>query len=279
MDRPPGDSRPPIAIVIGTMKSGTTSLFDRLCEHPAVRRPDQKEPGFFSTAYDLGWDWYRQRWHDLAQGEMALDASVSYTLPSHAAEAAARIAHHLPDAPLVVVLRHPLDRMRAHYLHEVQRRREQRPFAEAVAATTSTYVLASDYQRCLHPYVDGPLRPHLLALRTEDLDRPEAWAQLLDHLGLSPMALPPITSNIGAQKQPFSRLGARLWEGGWLQRARALPAPVRRTLRRFAFVGGDEGDLRAGADVGQVPPAIADHVLSSAHRAGEALGLDTAGWR
>jgi hypothetical protein len=263
-------------IIIGTMKSGSTTLFDRLGQQPGVSVGQQKEPNYFSSEHHRGRTWYEAVWGTVAEGVTPIDASVSYCLPDHAREAARRIAAEEPDPRLVVLLRHPVDRMRSHYLHEVQRRREQRAFLDA-ATPGSRYALASDYAECLQPYLDGPLAARLLAVRTEDLDDPRAWRRLLGHVGLSSGPLPSIVRNVGAAKEPFSRLGAALWSKGWLQQGANLPAPVRRRLRRIAFSSRATDDLIASAEE-SLPEDLREQLLASAHRAGRALGIDTTSW-
>ena len=82
-----------------------------------------KEPVFFSdeTAWNRGTDWYRSLFAESAPGSLTGEASVEYTDPAVADTAAARIAATIPDARLVCLLRDPIDRLRSHYRHEVQR--------------------------------------------------------------------------------------------------------------------------------------------------------------
>ena len=66
------------AIIIGAMKSGTTSLFHYLSQHPRIAACHEKEPDFFSNPENFakGLDWYRNLWdwvaelHDIASGEI-----------------------------------------------------------------------------------------------------------------------------------------------------------------------------------------------------------------
>ena len=48
------------ALIIGAMKSGTTSLFHLLAQHPEIAAASVKEPNYFSSddVYSKGWDWY-----------------------------------------------------------------------------------------------------------------------------------------------------------------------------------------------------------------------------
>ena len=274
----PVQPRLPDFVVIGTMKSGTTTLHDRVSSHPGVLRHDLKEPNFFSdeSAWRRGPAWYGEV-YARPSGIAALDASVRYTDPELSAVAAERIEATLPRAPLVALVRHPVDRARSHYLHEVQRRRERRPFPVAVTMD-STYVQTSRYLRCLGPYLDGPLAQNLLVLRTEDLDEPAAWGRVLAHLGLEPIPLSIGHRNEGASKEVFTSLGSALWERGLLQRAGRIPKPLRRLGRKVAMRHDGEADaLRASADAA-LDSAIEAALLDESDELGRVLDLDTSTW-
>ena len=49
----------PDFIIMGAIKSGTTSLYYDICEHPNVFAANQDEIGFFDSNFHLGWNWYR----------------------------------------------------------------------------------------------------------------------------------------------------------------------------------------------------------------------------
>src|SRR5690349_1107730 len=53
------DRRLPDYIVVGAMKSGTTSLWAYLSEHPLVEPAMMKEMHFFDKNYHRGVGWYR----------------------------------------------------------------------------------------------------------------------------------------------------------------------------------------------------------------------------
>ena len=256
-----------VALIIGVMKGGSTTLFDRLANLPGVARPRHKEPGFFSdeAVWSRGLDWYCDNLQ--AQGLVGLDASVDYTRPVWSTAAAERIHRTLGTPRLLVVLRDPVQRLRSHYLHEVQRGRERRPLAEALGDVANEYVSRSRYDRCLAPYLDGPLGPCLLAVRTEALDEPATWARILCHIGLGPAPLDTSHRNVSGAKAPLTGLGAKLWQGGLLQRASGLPAPIRRLGRTLAFGESDRvAALRASAS-GPLPVGLDDDLREGERRA------------
>jgi hypothetical protein len=226
----------PTALIVGVMKGGTTTLYDRLIRHPNVARPQLKEPRFFSddAIWCRGLRWYAENLRN--ETGLGLDASVDYTDPGRCTVAAARIADVLDSPPLVAIVRHPVARLRSHYLHEVLRGREDRAFVDAVSDPSNQYVGRSRYDACLAPYLRGRLRDCLIVLRTEELDDERSWARVLEHLGLDSIPFDvDRRSNESSGKVPMTRLGSRLWRAGLLQRAPSSPTSIRRAGRDLVF--------------------------------------------
>ena len=174
----------PTFFVIGAMKAGTSSLWMYLFQHSSVYLP-RKEPNFFSSNWSQGRDWYESLYVQADGATARGDVSPSYTLEPGGA--AARIASLAPDARLIYLLRHPIRRIQAHYLHDVAARRERRPIEEAVTLTTR-YVAGSSYARWIDGYLEHFDRSQLLLIKTEDLrDRREVVLdRVLAHIGLEP---------------------------------------------------------------------------------------------
>lgn len=122
----------PSFLIIGAQRSGTTSLFNYLVQHPDVVPPFGKEIHYFDLHYDRGLNWYRGRFpyaHRLRRGALTLDASPYYLLHPLAPERAARL---LPGVKLVALLRNPVERALSHYQHEVRDGRESLSFPAAI---------------------------------------------------------------------------------------------------------------------------------------------------
>ena len=49
----------PNFIIIGTVRSASTSLYYNICEHPSVLEAAYDEIGFFDSNFHLGINWYR----------------------------------------------------------------------------------------------------------------------------------------------------------------------------------------------------------------------------
>jgi hypothetical protein len=99
--------------VIGAARSGTTSLYKVLKEHPEVFVPAMKEPRFFKENWDKGWSWYREVYRDHAgagpAGLVAGDLSPSYSTAAGGRNMAAeRIARFYPAARIVYLVRNPI---------------------------------------------------------------------------------------------------------------------------------------------------------------------------
>lgn len=109
----------PNFLIIGAPKAATTWMADGLREHPDVFVPQLKELRFFCGAnYGKGDAWYRSHFRGVT-GESAVgEASPSYL---GAPEAPARIASLLPEAKLMVSVRHPVEQAYSFFWHRLTR--------------------------------------------------------------------------------------------------------------------------------------------------------------
>src|SRR5207244_732601 len=107
----------PNFLMIGSMKAGTTSLYEYLRTHPQVFMSERKELDYFTTGIDRGLDrdWY-EGCFERADGARAVgEASTGYTkFPTHR-DVAARVAALLPDVRLIYMIRNPIERMRSQW--------------------------------------------------------------------------------------------------------------------------------------------------------------------
>src|SRR6516164_6558874 len=95
----------PDFIVIGAMKSATTTLHEQLARQPGLFLSRPKEPNFFSDddVYALGLGWYAGLFHDAPPVVLCGESSTHYTKRPTLPHAVARIARHLPRVRLVYV--------------------------------------------------------------------------------------------------------------------------------------------------------------------------------
>jgi hypothetical protein len=121
----------PDAVILGAMKSGTSSLHGYLVQQPGVIEPLRKEIHYFDVHYGRGESWYRANFGRLGEPGLNLDSSPYYLL--HPA-VPRRMRALLPDVKLIVLLRDPVRRAYSHYWHERDKRREPLGFEQAVDA-------------------------------------------------------------------------------------------------------------------------------------------------
>ena len=165
------NTRLPDFLIIGAMKSGTTTLHDHLVRNPGVFMASPKEPNFFSIdeVYQRGRDWYGSLFADARSDQICGEASPSYTRYPRFGHTAARIAESLPDVKLVYLLRHPVDRFYSNYVFD-----RSYGHRDSIRETLRdrTYVLeTSNYMLQIEKYLDHFPREQLLCLLLDDLRR------------------------------------------------------------------------------------------------------------
>ena len=139
----------PNFLIIGAMKSGTTSLYNYFKQHPEIYMSPIKEPRFFALEMEpkppgpvrkpeKGFSEVRdlQTYESLFDGittEKAYgEASPLYIYHPTAPE---RIHHHIPNVKIIAILRNPTERAFSHYLHICRIGKEPiTNFSEAIAA-------------------------------------------------------------------------------------------------------------------------------------------------
>jgi hypothetical protein len=176
--------------ILGAMKAGTSSLFDYICQHPQVAPPYRKEVHFFTHGWRFGrgFNWYAAHFPLRAavpHGAITGEATPDYLFEP---DAVRRLAAYRPDAKLIVILRHPVERAISQYLHEKRLGREMLPieeamrrepervaFAEKVGAAGdetrlhASYLARSEYASQIRIVLDHFERDQLLILTSDEL--------------------------------------------------------------------------------------------------------------
>jgi Sulfotransferase domain len=127
----------PDFLVIGAQRSGTTTLFRVLSQHPQVLRPTlSKGVGYFDTNYHQGRRWYTAHFplrltaRLRGQGTQVFESSGYYAFHPLAAQ---RIAADLPRVKIVMMVRDPVERAYSAHSHELARGFETEDFETAIA--------------------------------------------------------------------------------------------------------------------------------------------------
>lgn len=122
----------PDFLIIGAQKSGTTSLFNYLNQHPGVIIPDVKEVHFFDLNFDKGMNWYYEYFNSHVSAEILMGEATPYYLFHPCVPE--RVFTYLPQIKLIVLLRNPVDRAYAQYYHQIKNGSENIPeFMEAIS--------------------------------------------------------------------------------------------------------------------------------------------------
>ena len=110
---------PPDFVIIGAMKAATSTLHDQLAQQEGIAMSEPKEPCFFSDdeVFARGLGWYESCFSGAAEGDLIGESSTHYAKLPDLPHAAARLHAHRPDARIVYVLRHPIDRLVSHFMH------------------------------------------------------------------------------------------------------------------------------------------------------------------
>jgi hypothetical protein len=174
----------PTFFIVGAAKSGTTSLYHYLSQHPDVYMSPNKEPHWFSRVQPAqGQDsrpvTSQEEYLQLFKGwngEPAIgEASPSYLWDE---KAPYRIKEAVPDAKIIAIVRDPVERAYSHYLMRVREGKEDLPFWEALQqdyheeknkawSASRLYIdlgfYADQVQRYLEVFGEGQVRIYLYA--------------------------------------------------------------------------------------------------------------------
>lgn len=112
----------------------------------------QKNIGYFSYQWERGEDWYLEHFRGATPAHRLIgEATTSYRYTD---VSAARIAEFNPDARLVFILRHPVERAFSNYVHEIQMRGDTDSFEEHLDRN-DRYVNPGFYARHLGRFRDA----------------------------------------------------------------------------------------------------------------------------
>jgi hypothetical protein len=164
----------PEVLVIGAAKSGTSSMFFALKQHPLFAAPCTKEVNFFDLEHFRGTAWYRAHFPIRSRaGMVSADASPSYLWDPKAPRRAAQL---LPGAKLIALLRDPIARAHSHHQHNARRGTEPLTFEEAVDREEDR--TREGWQRMLvdDSYVSSDARIYSYVARGRYVEQLDRWA-------------------------------------------------------------------------------------------------------
>jgi len=232
----------PNFLIIGSQKSGTTSLFHVLRQHPQVFMPERKEVNFFflQQKYRRGSEYYQGYFAPAPPDALAVgEASPGYICHP---DTPARIHQLLPNARLILTVRNPIDRAYSQYWDNRRSLSEPLTFAQVVDVALEPtyhpgrlgYFSRGTYIQYIQRYLEYIPKENLLVLRFGELKHSPGsfYRRVFQFLGVDPdFHTPAMTASFNP---------AAVWENylyHWFfthpSRTRWLPAK----LRRFTFFG------------------------------------------
>jgi len=214
--------REQLALCVGAAKAGTTTLHALMARHPAVCVTRHKETNFFydDRLFARGYDAYLNDCFVRNAGcRLKFEADPRYMLHGRCID---RIATGFPDARIIVMLRHPVERAYSHYVYRMTYGRHAQTFEEMCAEEERLiaggdealgeygFLARSRYAAQIeHIYRRFP-REQVYFLLFERLlrDQPGEFRRLQQWLGLPPADVGPVWEN--ETGEPRSPLLARL---------------------------------------------------------------------
>ena len=124
----------PNFVIVGIMKSGTTSLADLLSANEQIFIPE-KELHFFDNygghkdRWSLGLSWYKKQFLNASSAQLIGEKTPTY---SYLNDVPKRIFETLPNVKLIWIFRNPINRTYSNYWHAVISGIENKSFNYAI---------------------------------------------------------------------------------------------------------------------------------------------------
>ncbi|MHC4291854.1 MAG: sulfotransferase domain-containing protein [Planctomycetota bacterium] len=270
-------------IILGSAKSGTTSLFNYLAQHPEIAPCSNKEPNFFSLKYDLGDSWYFSLWDkDVINNKVLLESTVNYTNRPASPDSSENMMQfhkrHDVSMKFIYIMRNPIDRMESHYTYNFIHRTN---WDIEKALDKGYFTRASCYAEQLNPYFEKFNHEDFLLLDFDELKcNPD---QLLRNICVF-LNIDPAFDFQGTKKIHNKTEGSyisRKWEN--LNRkypfiqpcANLFPKSIRRTIFRLIFRKKVTGHFKLSESQRQ---RVYDEVKDDMARLHEKYGVDVSKW-
>jgi hypothetical protein len=164
------DGTLPDFIVIGALKSATTSLRYYLNIHPQITMSRIKELNFFIHEHNWlkGIEWYKSNFRGRAK--VFGEASPNYTNFPFFTEVAKRMYSTMPNVKLLYVIRDPIERMISDYVHHYAEGLESRTISAALTnPEKNPYICRSQYYMQINQYLEYFPKSNILIIKAEDL--------------------------------------------------------------------------------------------------------------
>ena len=160
----------PNFLIIGSMKSGTTTLYHLLKSHPDIFMADNKEPQYFSDdrKFGKGTERYESLFKNYNNEKAIGEASTNYAKHPSFKNVPERIKKVIPDAKLIYVLRDPVDRIYSHFVHNYYMGRIENDVEKAIN-NNAHYINVSKYYHQIEQYLEYFDKDNIKIILLDDL--------------------------------------------------------------------------------------------------------------
>tara|TARA_B110000196_G_C21089062_1_gene636591 strand:+ start:372 stop:1208 length:837 start_codon:yes stop_codon:yes gene_type:complete len=182
----------PNFIIVGTVRSGTTSLYYNICEHPSINSAAYDEIGFFDSNYHLGMNWYRSMF--ATEKKMnSIKKETGYAITGEDTpfyfwkkEVVERIFKVLPDVKIIAIFRNPVDRAYSNYNLGLRAKTEKLTFENSIDEEITfldehtfresidrrrSYLSKGIYEKQIRLWLDVFPKEQIHILSTEDMQK------------------------------------------------------------------------------------------------------------
>ena len=222
----------PHFIIIGAMKSGTTTLYRHLSQHPGIDMSRDKETDFFVAEKNAGrgLDWYSAQF---TRGEAVRgEASPNYAKRRDFPGVPERMAATCPDVRLIYVLRDPIIRAESQFRHSVLIGDLRPDLSDFAGSHEYMHIMdASHYAHQLDAYLQYFERDAVLVLDFDDLVRdPQGTLnRVFTHIGVAPVSI--AEAEVRNDSSQLSRVPAPVLRFAQSQVGRRIAGALDRDLR------------------------------------------------
>ena len=210
-------------MIIGTQKGGTTSLQRYMEKHPQIVPSYKKEAHYFDNKYHKSISWYKRHFplSNKFNGKICGDSSPYYLFHPFVPQ---RIAKHLPDIKLIVLLREPVERAYSHYKMQYNKGLEKLSFEDAIKTEESrldgsleklkngnysfehqkfSYLSRGKYAEQLKRWFEYFDKDQILILRSEDLfsNTQQVLSEVFQFIGVEDHKLKELTVHNKGKKK------------------------------------------------------------------------------
>lgn len=176
----------PNLLILGNIKSGTSSLFRTLSQHDRIFASSSKEPAFFvdDRLYAKGLDWYAASFFSGSENyPIRMEATSTYLAFGAITSPKIKVLDKYVKSKFIIIFREPVSRAYSHYWMRRANGKEKLSFEDAIAMElraeahspqirlpfTATILNYGNYGSNLKPFLDSFEKSRFLFLLFEDL--------------------------------------------------------------------------------------------------------------